>query len=294
MRQIGSISTLNLAEMFADFLRAAGTACTVEKGGDGYVVWVHDDDRVAAAKEELPRFLADPENQRYIDARQQARARLRSDLDRQKAARKRTVNLSDRWNRPMAESCPLTFGLIAISMLIGFLTGLHPVHDDPRVVVLWFSNDGTLKPILKGEVWRLITPIFIHMDWMHLLFNMLGLQQFGMQIEYRKGTPKYLGMVLVIAALSNFAQFVATGQYFGGMSGVVYGLFGYLWVKSRLEPDSGFSMAQQTVTVMIGWHILCMMGWVGQIANWAHGIGLVTGVALGMSASLLKPFRRTD
>jgi GlpG protein len=179
-------------------------------------------------------------------------------------------------------------------MLIGFLTGLRPAHDDPRIDLLWFSNDGTLKPILKGEVWRLITPIFIHMDWMHLLFNMLGLQQFGMQIEYRKGTPKYLGMVLVIAVLSNFAQFLATGQYFGGMSGVVYGLFGYLWVKSRLEPDSGFSMAQQTVTVMIGWHILCMMGWVGQIANWAHGIGLVTGVAFGMSASLLKPFRRTD
>src|SRR4029078_12867126 len=99
MRQIGSISTLDLAELLADFLRAAGTACTVEKGGDGYVVWVHDDDLVAAAKEEFPRILPAPENQRYIDGRQRARARLRSDLDKQKAARKRTVNLSDRWNR---------------------------------------------------------------------------------------------------------------------------------------------------------------------------------------------------
>jgi GlpG protein len=99
-------------------------------------------------------------------------------------------------------------------------------------------------------------------------------------------------MVLFIAILSNFAQFMAHDQYFGGMSGVVYGLFGYIWVKGRLEPESGFYLPQQTVIMMLAWYVICIMGWVGNVANWAHGVGLLTGVALGFSGSLLKPFLR--
>ena len=289
MRQVGSISNLELAERFADFLRAGGTACTVDKGDEGYCVWVHDDDRVAGSKDELARFLGEPNHQRYLEARHLAQTRLKEDLNRQRAARRRTVNLTDKWSRPASEQYPLTFGLIAISLIIGFLTGLDPRHNDPRVEWLWFTNDGTLQPILHGEVWRLITPIFLHFGLMHIVFNLMWTQQLGMQIEFRMGTAKFLGMVLAIAILSNFAQFISDHhQYFGGMSGVVYGLFGYIWVKGKLEPESGFYMPQQTVIMMLAWFVICFMGWVGNIANWAHGVGLVTGIAFGMSGSMLK------
>lgn len=292
MRQIGSISNLVLAERFADYLRAAGTACSIDQEGDGYRVWVHDDDQVAAAKNELPLFLSEPDHQRYREAKQRAQARLNADLDRQRATRRRTVNLAEKWSRPVGESCPFTFGLIAFSLIIGYFTGLHPRHNDPHVDWLWFSNDGTLQPILHGEVWRLITPIFVHFGLLHLVFNMMWTQQLGMQIEFRLGTPRFAGMVLVIAILSNFAQFMAADGYFGGMSGVVYGLFGYIWVKAKLEPESGFFMSQQTAIMMFAWFVICTFGWMGSIANWAHGMGLVVGIAFGISGPVFKTFRR--
>ena len=221
-----------------------------------------------------------------------AQALLQKDIERRRAAQRRTVNLADRWSQPVGERCPLTFGLIAISAVVAYFMWYQSRPADSRLDLLYFSSDETLQPILHGEVWRLITPIFLHFSWMHLIFNMLCTQQFGMQIESRKGTSRFFGMVLVIAIVSNLVQFLFGGPHFGGMSGVNYGLFGYIWVKGKLEPESGFYLPQQTILMMLCWHVVCMMGWIPNIANWAHGAGLVAGVALGMSASLLKPFLR--
>lgn len=65
------------------------------------------------------------------------------------------------------------------------------------------------------------------------------------------------------------------------MSGVVYALFGYVWMKGRYQPHLGMGVRQQTVLVMLGWLVLCMTGWVGPIGNAAHVMGLIVGMAFG-------------
>ena len=77
--------------------------------------------------------------------------------------------------------------------------------------------------IMKGQVWRLISPIFLHFGVAHLVCNMLGLRIFGSAIEYRKGWRKLLILVVVSGVISNVAQFLAELQSeqvhpFGGMS----------------------------------------------------------------------------
>ena len=67
---------------------------------------------------------------------------------------------------------------------------------------------------------------------------------------------------------------------FGGMSGVNYALFGYAWMKGKYQPHQGIGVAQQTVTVMLFWLVLCFTGLVGAIANVAHVAGLLAGVAI--------------
>ncbi len=292
MRQIGLISNLDLAERFADHLRAEGIACTIDQAPGGFRVWVHDDDRVVEAKEELPRFLSEPYHDRYRDAADRAMARVREATARLKSARARTVVMTDKWSRPASQTCPATFILIGLSLLVAFFTSLNPQRNDPFVDRLWFSNDGTLQPIFRGEVWRIITPIFLHFGLMHLVFNMLWLRQFGLQMETLLGTAKFLGIVLTIAVFSNFAEFWFHSQWFGGMSGVDYGLFGYLWVKGRMEPESGLGVPQQTVTVMLIWYALCVVGVIPNVANWAHGVGLVTGVTIAFGGVILKPLMR--
>ena len=82
------------------------------------------------------------------------------------------------------------------------------------------------------------------------------------------------GMVLAIAVVSNLCQYLYDGPLFGGMSGVAYGLFGYIWIKSRVEPSSGFYMHQTTVMVMLVWFVLCFTPVLGGVANGAHAAGL--------------------
>ena len=151
--------------------------------------------------------------------------------------------------------------------------------------------------IQRGELWRLVTPIFLHFSLLHIIFNMMALVVLGTAIEYRRGAFRFGLMVLVIAIGSNVAQFIMTGPSFGGMSGVVYGLFGYLWIKGKFDLDFGIRLNQQSITSMLLWLVLCMTGVLGPIANAAHVVGLIIGVILaavsiGMKKKLSAPLPR--
>jgi rhomboid protease GlpG len=93
---------------------------------------------------------------------------------------------------------------------------------------------------------------------------------------------------LVAAVLSNLGQHFYTVQadpgrfhLFGGLSGVAYALFGYLWMKGQYEPEQGMILHPNTITTMLLWLVLCMTGLLGPIANAAHVVGLLVGVAFG-------------
>jgi GlpG protein len=153
--------------------------------------------------------------------------------------------------------------------------------------------------ILHGEFWRLVTPIFLHFGIWHLLFDMYLLYYLGGAIESRRGAIRYLSLVLVLAVLSNLAQYffgrpvmdgsaikLVPSPYFGGMSGVDYGLFGYIWMKARFQPELGLRIDPSTVTLMMAWLILCMTPFAdiiigGGAANGAHVGGLLAGMVIG-------------
>jgi hypothetical protein len=118
------------------------------------------------------------------------------------------------------------------------------------------------------------------------------LNDLGTLVERAVGSLRFLLLVLVMAAVSNVVQFKAHGPLFGGMSGVVYGLFGYAWIRGRLDPTSGLYLRQDIVFWMLGWFVLCAAGVIGGVANWAHGGGLASGAALGYLAYTLDRMRR--
>lgn len=290
MRQVGVIGNIGLANRFADYLRANGIDCTVDQTPNGGMIWVHDDDRVAEAKSQLPDFLANPEEERYLAAAHQVMNRARQSAARLAAARKQTIYVSDRWNRSAAQTAPITVLLIALSVVTALSAGLPPNMD--LIKWMFISTNLTLRQVTQGEVWRLVTPIFIHFSPMHLIFNMLNFWYLGQMIEARIGSWRYLGIILATAIAPNVAQFLAGGPIFGGMSGVVYGLFGYIWVKAKMDPESGFWMPQSTVTIMGVWYILCVFGIIPNVANWCHGVGLAMGVAIAFTEVTLKPILR--
>jgi GlpG protein len=130
----------------------------------------------------------------------------------------------------------------------------------------------------------LITPTFVHWSFFHLLFNLFWLRDLGAMIELGRGSLRLAALVLAAALISCFAEFVwelPTVGSFGGMSGVVYALFGYVWIKNRYEPYKGLVISKESATIMIAWLFLCMTGLLGPIANAAHVAGLLAGAATG-------------
>jgi membrane associated rhomboid family serine protease len=195
-----------------------------------------------------------------------------------------------------AHVMPLSAVLIALSIL-AYLPSLFD-KEDAVYSLLYITLDagnfsGQLLPeVRRGEVWRLLTPIFLHFDLLHICFNLLWVKDLGSLIEKLSGVRVLLALVIVIGLLSNLAQFFFEGPFFGGMSGVVYGLLGYVWMKSKFDPGSGYVLHQQTVMVMLGWFVLCVVGVIGSVANYAHGAGLAVGVIWGFASSKMRP-RRT-
>ena len=132
--------------------------------------------------------------------------------------------------------------------------------------------------VRQGQVWRLITPIFIHFGLLHILFNLWWLKDLGSMVEACQSKRQLLLLVVVIGIASNLGQYFWAGPGFGGMSGVVYGLLGYIWIRGKLDPGSGLFLNQVSLIIMLAWFFACLVGVIPHVANGTHVVGLVGGV----------------
>jgi GlpG protein len=304
MRLLASLPDQDQATRFGDYLITVGIDNSVEEGASGWSVWVKDDDKVEAAKSELAQFLINPHDQRYTAAERRAEKVRAEQENRAKRLQKNYVDVRTQWSRPGGLK-PLTIALIALCCLVGIVTVVGKRHESlaglrisPRDVepvvtqigpfIGWHWRLADLTEIRHGQVWRLITPVLIHYGIFHLLFNMFWLRDLGSMIEQQKGAWWLAILVLAIGIPSNLAQYVMAGPWFGGMSGVVYGLFGYVWMKGKYAPHEGMALHPHTVFYMVAWLVLCFTGWVGQIANTAHAVGLLIGMAFGIGGYLRR------
>ncbi|SIN96487.1 GlpG protein [Singulisphaera sp. GP187] len=297
MRQIGTLPPTLDPKRLTDHLLTLGVTTKVDSRPEGAAVWVHHEDQIPLAKQELEQFLKDPHDARYHVAAQSAES-IRREADRlDRQYRKNVRDLSGQLNRPTLKRRPLTTALIAISVVVyllqngpyGWATVNFLAFSVQVVDELGIRHSLGLSPILQGEVWRLITPIFIHFNILHILFNMWWLWTLGTLVEVRRGTASLAAVVFVSAIASNLGEFfydVRIGHelaLFGGMSGVVYAVFGYVWMRGRQEPELGMTLDYRTVQMMLFWLVLCFSGAVGNVANAAHLVGLVAGMFLGLA-----------
>jgi len=144
---------------------------------------------------------------------------------------------------------------------------------------------------LASQPWRLFTPMLLHFGALHILFNLLWWQTLGGIIERYQSSLQLVVVTLVTAAVSNFAQFQATGANFGGLSGVVYGLLGYLWIYGRVNPAAGYGIPRPVVIFMLLWLVICWVGLTDLVANEAHFAGLLSGCLLGGAAGFWRRIR---
>jgi GlpG protein len=299
MRLAGKLDDQHDAATLIDYLLTLGIAAKAERQAAGWDLWIFDEDQLAKGREEIAAFQADPKADRYRNAGAAAEKIRREKAERELAARRNLVetnpNRRPRANRPL--TIVLLSGMAVVSIFSDFGKDrkfLAPLFMERAVVVegkvLWPQTP--LDQTLRLEPWRLFTPIFIHYSVSHFVFNAVTLFSFGTLIESLRKTWRFALLVLFLATVSNLAEYWwehRQGQIanFGGMSGVCFGLFGYVWMKAWNEPWSGFYMSNQSIVFMFIFHLLCMSGAMGNIANAAHIGGQIAGMAAGIAPTLL-------
>jgi len=291
MRLIGYIESEQAAKRFSGFLSTQGIENQIEhEKGAGWGIWVHAEDQLERARRALADFKSNPSGAQFEPGNRVVQTTALQDGQARAKNRPKIFTRHDLFGSMAGLGFgPLTLSLIIASIAVFVLSdfGRRPLENVPGLFITHVQRSGFdilyragLVEIRHGQLWRLVTPIFIHFDFLHIFFNLFWLQDLGGMIEARLGTVRLGRLVFVIAALSNVAEFLWSGPYFGGMSGVVYGLLAYIWMKSRLDPASGIVLHPWTVGMAGIWFLLCLAG-VVRAANAAHTVGLVVGTAWG-------------
>ena len=183
-----------------------------------------------------------------------------------------------------------TVSLLAVASILG--AGVASIGGP----LMSFMLFGGLE---YGEFWRLLTPIFLHFGLAHLAFNLLWLAILGSRIEQLSGSLHLLMVVVASGVFSNMIQAGWDGSsLFGGMSGVVYALLGYIWIKGRFVPEPALQLPAGVLGFMLIWLVVGMSGLlelvlgVG-IANVAYFGGFGIGLLLGLVFGLLSAAKRS-
>jgi GlpG protein len=289
MRHLQSYDNPEQARGLSDQLEVQGIENQVRSDESRHAVWVINEADLEAATELASRYAGAPS-----DASQAEAERIR----KQREADTRPVRIPGLSQRGgLARGGPVgrvTLALIVLSVAVSVLSGLGDSKSPilRALFVVPISPEGYyLARIDWAQPWRLLTPMLIHFGVLHLGFNMLWLYRLGSQIENLQGTRVFLGLVALTQVPGVLVQFEVSGPLFGGMSGVVYGLFGFTWMQARYT-SRGYSLTDQDTIWIMGWFVLCATGLVGHIANAQHALGLVFGLLAGMPAYVA--FRRSS
>jgi GlpG protein len=141
--------------------------------------------------------------------------------------------------------------------------------------------------LLEGHLWRWFTPVFLHFSVWHLGFNCAVVVELGRRVERCTGARGLWALVVSLAAVGNLAQYgFGSGPFFGGLSGVAYGLLGFIMVRHRLQPDeAAWRVPAGLPVVLLAFLVILSFGVTEPfglyVANAAHWGGLLSGVAAG-------------
>lgn len=302
MRLIGHVENQVLAERAGSVLGACGIANRVELEDErNWGVWVLGDDDLERGSRVLRAFLASPDDPRFHAVAAVMGSRSAggsvSSAKREASGSGRAEGEGGVGQRRGGDGVSLLW--VVACVWVAAMTQLG--RDWPATAWLQISAEGyglrsvgwgrLPAEVWNGQFWRLLSPVLLHFSWAHLLFNLWAFWDLGRMIERRRGGWALVGMVVVFGVISNLGQYWMSGPRFGGMSGVIYGLLGYVWMMGRYRPSAGLALHPQIVLFMLVWFGVGLYGALpdspvtktlgASMANTAHGLGLLAGVAWG-------------
>jgi GlpG protein len=263
----------NVALLFNSYLHSLGISAHLKADdGQGYVIYCPED-KLAQAKLAFDEFIVNPHASKYQQA-----AWDKSESVDLKAG-------SDSFFEQFKNSFLAHAGMITLlvfAMCWAVFLGSELGWARSIFNTLHFYSHLSMTAFLDDPL-RLIGPAFFHFSWLHIVFNTMWWWQLGGSIEKTLGKTPLINLLLISAIVSNVGQYLVSGPNFGGLSGVVYALVGFVWWFGYLAPNKGLSLSKPLVGFLLFWLVLGFVDLLPvKMANTAHLLGLITGCLLAL------------
>lgn len=209
---------------------------------------------------------------RFFSKNLDTRETTAQDINELIAKRQKDFDFELKTNKPL-----FTYGLVAANIIFFLILQLIASKSGT-------SYENLLEPygakvntlIMNGEYWRLISPMFLHSDIVHLGINCYSLYIIGTQVERLFGHGKFIAIYFVSGIMGCIASFAFSMNNSVGASGAIFGLLGAMLFFAMKRPallKSNFGV--NLVTTLV---INLIYGFMNtQIDNHAHIGGLVGG-----------------
>jgi len=185
---IGQLSNQRAALAFCDYLKTKKIEAWMEHKESQYWVLINDEAAKDFACKELQHFLDNPSDSKYLDASWNEGSTSTSFSS---MASQQSGNVS--FKQFLERSGMMTRSLVMISVLVTLITSFGDNIDITKYLLIADITQyrGGLEDIFSGQIWRLITPIFLHFMVIHILFNMMWLWDLGGNVE-KNQSPIFL------------------------------------------------------------------------------------------------------
>lgn len=263
----------NIALLFANYLATLDiSAKVVSESQQAHKVYCQED-KISQAKAEFDVFIKAPFDQKY----QQAAWQHGETVTLNSSDSTLLANFKENFFAHAGMVTLVVFTLCWLVFIGSNLGWSRSIFSE-----LQFFPRLSIDAFL-AEPWRLLGPAFFHFSWLHIVFNTMWWWQLGGSIEQILGKGTLINLLLISAIVSNLGQFFVSGANFGGLSGVVYALVGFVWWYGYLAPEKGLSLSKPLIGFLLFWLLLGFVDVLPvNVANTAHLLGLISGCLLAI------------
>jgi rhomboid protease GluP len=173
----------------------------------------------------------------------------------------------------------MTFILLGVTVLVFILQNL--LESTMGYDLLFFFGGKINRFIMDGEIWRLVTPAFLHSSVLHIALNMYALYIIGLRLERFYGHGRLFLLYILSAFAGNVLSFVLTSANSLGASTAIFGLLAaegmFIFQNRKLFGPQRTRQMMVNLSVILAINLVYGFTSSARVDNMGHIGGLVGG-----------------
>ncbi|MEJ2008700.1 MAG: rhomboid family intramembrane serine protease [Acidobacteriota bacterium] len=188
-----------------------------------------------------------------------------------------------------------TLTLIGLCLAVFILMTLAGGSKSSNVLLNFGASYG--PDLRRGDYWRLVMPMFLHIGWFHLAVNMYALYLLGPIFERIYGYARFSLIYVGAGICGSWLSMAMSNNIAAGASGAIFGIAGGMLVTGRLYPE--VVPRRWRLMFGIGMVLLIIVNFIiglslsHLIDNWGHTGGLLGGMLLTLLIPPPLTYRRS-